>query len=204
MKQYVTAEQAVSIIRDNVKGTSMVTVELDSPMDGKGKMRTTGNPFAGKGIVKRETLNGTIGYIYSNAVNRIADKEDKEARQAKPHPWGDMDEKHLFRINRKTGKFYLSMQVKNVTVHGFYAPDGTMINEYEIRTFIPEKTKSSTQADLEQEVIARDYNMDNITLIKAFGNEYCIIEHLTEQQKEAVERARETAFNNSELATLLG
>lgn len=173
----VTVSEMIKIIREKTVGTSSITVDLDSPMDGKGKMRTTGNPFAGKGIVKRESLNGMIGYIYTNAVNRIAGKEGKEEREAKPHPWGDMDEKHLFRIHRGNGKHYLSMMVKNVNVKGFFAPDSTMINEDEIRRFIPEKKKSSTQDDLNGEVIARDYGMENIRAIRAFGEEYLISTH---------------------------
>ena len=196
MKQYVSVSEAVRIVRENVKGTQAVTVDLDSPMDGKGKMRTTGNPFAGRGIVKRETLNGMIGYIYDNAINRLANKEGKEQRDAKRHPWGDMDEKHLFRIHRNNGKPYLSMMVKNTEVHGFFAPDGTQIDENEIRQFIPEKTKSSSQADLDGEVIARDYGMENITAIRAFGNEYIFTQHLTEQEREAVE-TRETVSENA-------
>jgi hypothetical protein len=179
----VTKAEMIETVRANVKGTSMVTVDLDSPMDGKGKMRTTGNPFAGMGIVKRETLNGTIGYIYANAVNRIADKEGKEDREAKQHPWGDMDEKHLFRIHRKTGAHYLSMQVKGVKVHGFFAPDGSEVPADQIRPFIPEKVKSSTQADLDGEVIARDYGMDNVTVIRAFGEEYAIGENIAAAKK---------------------
>jgi hypothetical protein len=170
----ITTKEMVETLQALVKGTAMVTVNLDSDMDGKGKMRTTNNPFAGKGIVKRETLNGTIGYIYANAVNRIAGKEDKEEREAKQHPWGDMDSKHLFRVHRGNGKHYLSMQVKNVAVHGFFTPDGTKVDEEAIRTFIPEKKKSSTQADLDGEVIARDYSMDNIKSIKAFGEEFVL------------------------------
>jgi hypothetical protein len=183
--RFVNTAEMVGILQALVKGTTIVTVDLDSPMDGK--MKTTGNPFVGRGIVKRETLNGTIGYIYANAVNRIADKEGKEERQAKPHLWGDMDEKHLFRIHRKTGARYLSMQVKNVTVHGFYAPDGTQINDNEIQQFIPKKTKSSTQADLEGEVIAKDYGMDNITKIKAFSEVWCITENMAEGEREKIE-----------------
>lgn len=204
MKKYVSVAEVVNLIKENVKGTEAITVDLDSPMDGKGKMRTTGNPYAGLGIVKRETLNGMIGYIYANAINRIAAKEDKEHREAKQHPWGDMDEKHLFRLHRKTGKPYLSMMVRSVTVHGFFAPDGTQISEDQIRQFIPEKVKSSTQADLDGEVIARDYGMDNITCIRAFKDEYQITEHLTEQEKSRVEQERERAFQNSEISELLG
>ena len=158
-----------AFLKNNINGTAIVTVNLDSDMDGKGKMRTTGNPFAGKGIVKRETLNGMIGYIYANSVNRIASKEGKEERDAKPHPWGDMDEKHLFRIHRSTGKHYLSMKVQNVTVHGFFDPQGDEIRKADISPFIPEKRKSSTQEDLDGEVIARDYNLDNIISIKMKG-----------------------------------
>lgn len=174
-KLQLTIEQAQNLLTRNVNNAEMATVDLDSDMDGKGKMRVTGNPFAGRGIVKRETLNGVLGYIYANAVNRIADKEGKEDREAKPHPWGDMDEKHLFRIHRKTGKPYLSMKVQNVTVHGFFDPQGNEIPADEIRKFIPEKKKSSTQADLEGEVIARDYNMDNIRAIRMRGVEIEIV-----------------------------
>lgn len=182
----VTQSEIVETLKAKVSGTSMIAVDLDSPMDGKGKMRLTGNPFAGMGIVKRETLNGTIGYIYANAVNRIAGKEGKEEREAKQHPWGDMDSKHLFRIHRGTGKHYLSMQVKNVEVHGFFKPDGTQVADAEIRSFIPEKSKSSTQADLNGEVIARDYGMDNVTIIRAFGEEYVIGENIADAQKVAM------------------
>jgi len=173
----VTVSEMIKIIREKTVGTSSITVDLDSPMDGKGKMRTTGNPFVGRGIVKRESLNGMIGYIYANAVNKVAGKEGKEEREAKQHPWGDMDEKRLFRIHRGNGKHYLSMMVKNANVEGFFAPDGSMINEDEIRKFIPEKKKSSTQDDLDGEVIARDYGMENIRAIRAFGEEYLISTH---------------------------
>src|ERR1035437_6078804 len=107
MKVIVTRTDAIKLIRDTVKGTTIISVDLDSDMDGKGKMRLTGNPFAGKGIVKRETLTGIIGYDYGAAVNRIAAKEGAEDRQAKQHPWGDMDDQRLFRIHRGTGKAYL-------------------------------------------------------------------------------------------------
>ena len=172
----VTADQAVDILTNNVKGAEIVTVDLDSDMDGKGKMRKTGNPFIGQGIVKRETLNGMIGYIYSNSVNRIADKEGKEEREVKRHPWGDMDSKHLFRTHRHNGNKYLSMKVQNVTVHGFFRPDGSEVPADEIRPFIPKKKKSSTQADLEGEVIARDYAMRNIKAIRMRHMEIAVVQ----------------------------
>lgn len=191
MKQYVTVPEVMAVIRENVKGTSSVTVDLDSPMDGK--MRTTGNPFAGMGIVKRETLNGLIGYDYGNAINRLADKEGKEERKAKQHPWGDMDAERLFRIHRTNGKPYLSMKVQSVTVHGFFAPDGTQIDTEAIRAFIPEKKKSSSQSDLDGEVIARDYGMENITAIRAFKTEYIVGKIGQEAEASKVELEKQLA-----------
>jgi hypothetical protein len=58
------------------------------------------------------------------------------------------------------------MKVEGSTVHGFFLPDGTEVPADDIRPFIPEKTKSSTQADLEGEVTPRDFNMDNIRAIR--------------------------------------
>jgi len=177
MKVQISRANAVAILSDNVHGAEMVTVDLDSDMDGKGKMRKTGNPFVNQGIVKRETLNGVIAYDYGKSVNRLAAKEDKDEREAKRHPWGDMDAKQLFRVHRTTGKAYLSMKVENVTVHGFFRPDGTEVPADEIRPFIPQKQRSSTQSDLEGEVIPRDYNLDNITAIRMRKAEFVISEH---------------------------
>ena len=166
LKLDMTIGQFVKFLRMNNRGAEIVTVDLDSDMDGKGKMLKTGNPFIGKGIVKRETLNGMIRYIYINAVNKIAVKEGQDEREAKRHPWGDMDSEHLFRVHRTNGEIYLSMKVQGVTVHGFFDPDGNEIDNDEIRKFIPEKKKSSTQADLDGEVIARDYKMRNVKAIR--------------------------------------
>lgn len=188
----LTISEFVAMTKRNVSGTEIVTVDLDSDMDGKGKMRLTDNPFKGLGVVKRETLNGMIGYIYANSVNRLASKEGADSRNAKRHPWGDMDEKHLFRIHRGTGKAYLSMKVEKATVHGFFLPDGSEIPSDEIRCFIPVKTKSSTQSDLEGEIIARDYAMANVRAIRMRGQEFRIIPDPPKVEQEKTEPETET------------
>ncbi len=183
--KYITEQEIVSLFRDNVKGTTVITVELDSNMDGSGKMLKTGNPFINLGMVKRETLNGVIGYDYGAAVNRLAGKEDKEERECKIHPWGDMDDKRLFRIHRKTFAHYLTMKVQNCEVKGYFLPDNTEIPKEQVKPFLPQKSKSSTQADLDGEVIARDYSLKNIMSIKAFGNIYYVThEDIQEQEKK--------------------
>ena len=161
-------ESFVNFVKENVVGTSAVTVYLDSPMDSK--MNKTGNPFYGKGLVKRESLNGMIGYKYEDAVNRIANAEGQEEREAQPHKWGDLDEKRLIRTHRKNGKNYLSMQVKKVNVEGVFTPENTEIRREDIKPF--EKTKkyvSSTQAGLEKKVDAKDFSLENITSVKMKG-----------------------------------
>jgi hypothetical protein len=176
MKKLVTSSEMVEIIRSSVNGTSIVSVDLDSPMDGK--MNKTGNPFVDMGIVKRETLTGVIGYDYGKAVNRLATKEGAEERQAKRHPWGDMDDNSLFRIHRTNGNLYLSMKVKGVNVFGYLMPDGKNLDEETtalLKSFVPVKKKSSTQSDLDGEVIARDYSMENIRAIRMKGDEYIIL-----------------------------
>lgn len=169
MSLKLTHSVFVAFVRANVSGTTAVSVDLDSDMDGKGKMNVTGNPYAGKGLIKQETLSGLIGYKYANSVNNLAEKEGKEARKAKPHPWGDMDPHSLFRIHRTNNNHYLSMKVQSATVHGYFLPDGTEVPKEALTPFLPVKGKSSTQADLDGEVIARDFSLVNIKTIRMLG-----------------------------------
>jgi len=181
----ITRMQMVDLIRQNVKGTSAVTVDLDSPMDKKGAMRKGGNQFYGQGIVKRMKLNGMIGYNYGNAINKVAAKEDKAERESKPHPWGDMDDKRLFRVHRNNGNMYLSMKVQNTDIVGFFRPDGTELTPAEteqIKTFIPVKKKSSSQADLDGEVIARDFGIDNMQGLTFKGTYLSLIDGAVAQE----------------------
>jgi hypothetical protein len=187
--------QMVDLIRNNVKGTSAVTVDLDSSMDKKGAMRKGGNQFYGEGIVKRVKLNGMIGYNYGNAINKVANNEGKDEREAKRHPWGDMDDKRLFRVHRNNGNKYLSMKVQNAQVIGFFRPDGTPLTDAEveqIKTFIPVKKKSSSQADLEGEVIARDFSIDNMTGILFKGTYLTLIDGNIAQEKDEKDDEDET------------
>tara|TARA_R110000824_G_scaffold379016_1_gene570820 strand:- start:9 stop:617 length:609 start_codon:yes stop_codon:yes gene_type:complete len=183
MKTSVTT--LANIILANVKGTTIVSVDLDSDLDGKGKMSKKdketkiANPFLGQGIVKRMTMTGMIGYIYENSVNRLAAKEGQEERIAKPHAWGDLDSKRIFRTHRKNGDVRaMSMKTESYTVHGYFRPDGSELTVDEVadlKNFIPIKKKSSTQADLEGEVIARDIALRNMTAMRFAGTNYSIV-----------------------------
>lgn len=157
----------VKFVTESVSGVTFVTAEMEIPMDKT--MRKTDNPYVGKGLVKKEKMNGAIGFDYTHSVNLLAEKEGKEVRDAKRHPWGDMDEHNLFRVHRGNGKHYLTVKVQSVNVEGYFLPDGTEISKEEIVEFLPEKKKSSTQEDLDGEVIVRDISLDNIKSVKMKG-----------------------------------
>lgn len=168
----ITKSEAVNIISRNVKGTTTITIDMDSPMDGKGKMRKTGNPFVGKGIIKRVTMNGMIGFDYENSVNRQATREDKEHRGAKPRTWGTLTPDRLF-VEHK-GQYYLQMKVQKASTPVYMYPDGTILETSEIKPFIPIKKKSSTQSDIDKEVIVRDVKMENITGMRFNNGKYIL------------------------------
>ena len=193
----MTNSQFVDLIRSNVKGTTTVTAQLHSPMDGK--MNKTGNPFFGKGIVHATAINGIIGYSYAAGVNRLAEKEGKDERDTKPHAWGDLDGQSLFRTNRKSGELYLSIKVQGYPKNdpdfklGYFYPNGqelTVAEVKDIQAFVPAKKKSSTQADLTGEVRARDMKLDNLVAVKTLGR---VITLGTLEVEQEVETASETA-----------
>lgn len=183
----ITTAEAKNIIDRNVKGTTIITIDVDSPMDGKGKMLKTGNPFCGLGIIKKVTLNGMIGFDYENSVNRQAAREEKESREAKSRAWGTLTANRLF-VEHK-GAYYLQMKVENASTPVYMYPDGTVIDTNMIKPFLPVKKASSTQADLDKEVIVRDIKMENIAAMRFHSGNYILTNmetHKIEQSKEVV------------------
>jgi hypothetical protein len=80
------------------------------------------------------------------------------------------------------------MKVEKCEVHGFFKPDGSIIDSEKIKPFIPEKSKSSTQEDLDGEIIARDYSIKNIMMVRMLGEEYRIIHHISQVDEKVVEK----------------
>ena len=163
----ITAKQFVAMIQEQVKGTSMVTVDQITVPD----MRKTGNPYLT--VKKHATVNGVIGFDYDKGINRLADKEGKEDREAKPRRWGQLTPDRLFVTNK--GNFYLQMKCESAKNVRYVMPNGTEIPVEQIKPFLTEKSKSSSQADLEGEVVVRDVNVNNIVAIRFKGNEYRLI-----------------------------
>lgn len=159
-----------ALISAIVKGTTMVTVETETNVD---KEMSKDSPY--RGIRKFQAFNGAIGYIYENALNRQATREGKETNlTAKPHPWGDMDEKHLFRINRKSGEKYLSVRFNRSLWVRYVMPNGEEIPNALVEVWLRDKSKSSSQATLDKEIIVRDFKMSSILAIQMMGETYVL------------------------------
>jgi len=158
-------------------GCIFLTVFYASPMDKN--MRKTGNSYFGKGLEKECSINGCVGFDYGASVNRLAAKEGKPEREAKSRAWGvlDADRKFVRHTNKKgEANLYLQIMCRSCT-SPVYRIGKTVLTEEqvtELKTFIPEKEKSSTQEDLEGEVILRDIDVRNILSIRVKGEEYLI------------------------------
>ena len=170
MKQ-ATVSEMIQMIGSEVKGTTIVTVDIETDP----RMRKTGNPFLSRGVVKRSTLNGMIGFDYSNGINRRAGKEGKEERQAKSRAWGVLTPDRLFVTHK--GEFYLQLQVENVTkAPRFFDRDGIEIPKADIEPFLPKRaSEGSTQADIENKLIVRDIKMSNVKSIRFKGEDYKLV-----------------------------
>ena len=175
MSKIITQNQAVAMIRDNVKGTTFVSIDTSTDPD----MPKTNNPFWDKAnktwnIRKLNTVTGAIGADYERAVNRIANKENKDDREAKPRAWGTLTADRLF-VEHKGG-FYLQVKVENGGKPTYvHADTGEAIDKETIKPFLKEKVKSSTQADLDGEVIIRDFKMASIKSMRFMGESYTIV-----------------------------
>lgn len=150
-------------------GAIFTTVFYASPMDKA--MRKTGNPYSGKGLVKECSINGCVGFDYAAAVNRLAAKEGKPERASKPRAWG------ILRADRKfvdhKGEVYLQIMARSATTP-VYRIGRDVIDAENVKPFLYEKGKSSTQSDLDGEVICRDIKLENILAIRLNGIHYIV------------------------------
>jgi len=183
MKTVVTVSEVVNIISRTVKGTMAVSVDAVTVPD----MRKTGNPYYGN-IEKLCTMNGLIGFDYENSVNNQAAREGLEAREAKPRKWGILTADRLFVLHK--GKTYLQMKVQSASVPIYRDNNGTIVGKDTLRPWLQEKSSvSSTQADLEKEVVVRDVTMQNLIGLRFNHAEYEIIPDGAEVAQETTATA---------------
>ena len=160
-------ENIVRAISGMVHGTTAVTISCVT----EPKMNKRNNPFYGT-VEKRQTMNGIIGFDYEKAVNRLAEKEGAEAREAKPRAWGVLSDDRIWVLHN--GGHYLRMKVQSSCGEGpkyFIKETGEEISKELLKPWMPERKKSSTQSDLEGEVIERDITLSNVKVIRIKGME---------------------------------
>lgn len=149
------------------------------------KMNKGGNPFYGN-VLKVQTLNGLVGFVYENAVNNQLAREDNENAfefVAHERKWGKlMDNRNLVEHTPKGAtepKYYIQLKVQSTGGHPRYLNKrtGQEINVEELRPYLPERRKVGTQeaVGLEKEVIVRDIELGNVKGIRMDGTAYVIL-----------------------------
>ena len=112
------------------KGTQFVTiVAVTDP-----RMRKRDNPYIGR-VQKRSTVNGAIGWIYQNSVNRERAREDLEPDfEAFPRKWGERIKGTAF--GEHNGNTYLELKVER-EIATEYLLDGAPVERSVIEEWLP-------------------------------------------------------------------
>jgi hypothetical protein len=163
----------VEIIK-SVKSSTMVTIEAITEV----KLPKS-NPY--HGAMKRNTINGQIGFYYENAVNNQLGREDK-AMDFKPQMavWQRATDSRNLVTNAAGDKLYLYIRVLSSGVPS-YTLNGMEVSREAIAPYLPEHKKPHTQDNLEKEVVVRTFGMDNILNIKMLGETFEIADNVIEQ-----------------------
>ncbi len=137
-------------------------------------MRKTNNPFFGK-VWKITDANIQAGFHYINSVNNQLEREGKERNaELKERKWGvRIGGTPLVEHTNKKGEYnlYLEAKVESVNSCYFVDEDGNKVDREALAPFLYASKKSSTQENVEKEVILRDYKLDSIQWIKMDGVE---------------------------------
>lgn len=128
-------------------------------------------------LVKSTYINGVINFSYANSVNKALVKEDKEPNFKPQHKrvWGNRVNTvggYLCSLIEHKNKNYLEVKV-NRTIDQAFLYYGKKVAKEKIGGLLP-KIKVPNQG-LENPVYVRDYNLDNIRMIKFGGNTYHVV-----------------------------
>ena len=113
---------------------------------------------------------------YSNSLYSMASKEGKEiVFDVKPRKWGErLDGTPLVHY---VGKYYLEAKCERVLEMDYYNQEGDKLDKEEMSEFVPKRKKSSTQAQLDGEVVLRDYSLDNLLVFRGGAKKFLIKEN---------------------------
>lgn len=137
------------------------------------KHRETKVPFPYPGLTKVSRVNGIIGFRYTNSVNNQREREGLEKDfVAQPRKWGIhmYDGPNMTPLVFHKGKTYLEVKVQRV-LDTRYEWQNRVIPAEELEGYLPAKRESSRQG-VENLVILRDYDVNNIEEITMQGQTY--------------------------------
>lgn len=147
---------------NTIKGATFISMETNIVP----KLKAN-NPFIG--IKKVSKVSGVIGFNYSNSVNNQRAKEGVEPDfKPEARKWGERISNTP--LVKHKDKFYLELKVQNS--NSDYFLDGKRVNPEEIKPWYYNK---SSRQELDNEVILRDYSLDNIKRIKINKEEYSVV-----------------------------
>ena len=137
-------------------------------------MRKTNNPHYGN-VFKIADVNIQAGFHYINSVNNQLSREGKTPdAEAKPRKWGQrIKGTPLVEHTNKAGEYRLYLEAKCESVNSvkYVDGEGNAIDKADIAEWLQERSaKSSTQANVENEIILRDYALDSIEWIAIDGH----------------------------------
>ena len=174
MAQKITTAQLEAILDSRANQEEVTIVSRTVP-----GMRKRGNPHTGNAF-KVSRVVGNVNWHYSKEVNMQRTREgglevvggipvpaDVEKFEAAPRKWGvrrRRDNGSYTPFIDHKNKVYVEIQVVQALGHEYRNAAGDLIDKDAITPYLYAKSKAKRQ-DVKNDVICRDYNIDNIKAI---------------------------------------
>lgn len=156
------------------KGATIVSILARTPVKLRKKSRVNSDPCPFESIHKISRVNGILNHNYEKSVNRQREREGKETDfQAVQHQWAEHVPGTPFVRNRRGGDtLYLVIKVERAFDTVYVDQDDRIRTKQEIAEF--EYSKGSSRQNLDQEVIYRNYKLDNIHALIMKGETFVV------------------------------
>jgi len=171
--QFSVAKLQRTLTTHKGNGFAHIIAKTIPAMNKGGTMGNPINPFYGN-VFKVTDVNIQAGFKYINSVNNQLGREGKTADAvAKPRKWGQrIAGTPLVEHTNKAGDYRLYLEAKCEKVNSVRYEDseGNAIAKADLAGWLKDRpAKSSTQANVESEIILRDYALDSIQWIAIDG-----------------------------------
>ena len=163
----ITKQELIEMLK-NLKSATPTTIITNTIP----KMRKKNNPYLDR-VTKFMKANVFINFNYENSVNKVRDKEGNEVDfVASPRIWG-VKIPGTPLVEHK-GSYYLECRfLKHVNTT--YICNNQNIDESVLSDFLQEGSNAAHQGvSFENEVILRDFKIENILEIRLMGEVYSI------------------------------